>query len=110
MADWALTTISHSYYYPLALWLKIIPLILITLALARLGWRQWQFSRCLSQLTKLYQSSTTAQSVIYRLRDREIRSFATLSPTQIQTFMLDQQASSFRWQFIMQNYPLPKDI
>ena len=107
LTDFALMTLNKNEAYQLAVWLKLIPLALVGFALGRLGWRQWQFHRCLHQLAKIYHNSHIAQQVIYRLTDYEIRTFATLSPQQIRSFIQSHQSSSFRWKFLAQNYPLP---
>ena len=53
LTDFALMTLNKNEAYQLAVWLKLIPLALVGFALGRLGWRQWQFHRCLHQLAKI---------------------------------------------------------
>lgn len=108
LAELAVINLKSSFLVsPFILGLALIPVLLFSLAFSRLALRQWQFYRCLKNLTAIYQDQVTAQWVIYRLLDKEIHLFASSSPDKIRAMMTDFSSHSFRWQFILQNYPLP---
>jgi hypothetical protein len=89
----------------IAWWIKLIPLLLIVLALGRLFYRHQLFKRCLNNLKTLYSQPKIAQHLLYRLRDSEIKQFAHLSPAKIRKFMETAQGTSFRWRFLKSLYP-----
>lgn len=107
LADLASLTLHPGQSFPLSLWLKEFLMIILLFAIGRLGWRFWLLNRCLHQLTEAYQDSQSARHLLYRLRDHEIRTFASASPEAIKETIQAQLPSSFRWRFLMQNYPLP---
>lgn len=85
--------------------IKLLPFILLALALIRLVQRHRTLQACQKQLEKLYAEPETARHLLYRLRDEEIKQFARLSPATIRDFMEHAQHDSFRWHFLYQLYP-----
>ncbi|NGX41840.1 MAG: hypothetical protein K940chlam7_00114 [Chlamydiae bacterium] len=90
--------------YRSAMWFKALPLGLLALALGRLWWRQWQFSRCFQKLRGLLPDEKTANAVIYRLTDQEIIAFSKMVPVAIQQFVDDHKEESLRWNLIANAY------
>jgi hypothetical protein len=106
MAHFAIIHLPYSVANPVSLFLTLFLLGCIVLAFGRLIRRHWHFNRTLSRLTELYQNPQTARHVLYRLQDHEIKKFSRLSPQQIGSLMKKAQQESFRWSFILQNYPI----
>lgn len=106
LADLSVLALDHKTAYSLSLWTKLLPLGLVLLAMARLGWRQWQFTQCLKQLTTVYKDATIAERVIYRLRDNEIKAFARMSTADIKAFIYAQSYEDMRWRVIKSAYPI----
>ncbi|WP_068468662.1 hypothetical protein [Candidatus Protochlamydia phocaeensis] len=109
MADLALLVMNAPIGYGLSIGLKLIPIALVFLALVRLGNRQRLFERALAQLNALYLDEQAARHLLYRLRDQEIELFATSTADGIRSFIQEYALQSFRWKFLLYNYPLPSD-
>lgn len=103
MTDLALLSIQTPSAMLIATWVKLIPFILVSLALGRLWHRHYLFKRCLQKLKKIF-PPPIANHLLYRLRDREIKEFAHFSPVQIQNFMEKEAQNSFRWRFLKAVY------
>lgn len=88
----------------LAWGVKLLPFIVIALALGRLIIRHRTLQRCLQNLEVLY-SPENAQHLLYRLRDHEIKQLSRVSPLEIQKFMHEAAQHSFRWHFLKILYP-----
>lgn len=99
METWA----SHTWI----LGLQLMPILILGLAFMRLCRHHLILRQCRQKLNELYQSEQTAQHVLYRLTDQEIRLFSRFPIKQIRDFVLDQQEERFRWRFLLQQYPLP---
>lgn len=102
LIDFSLIATGNHSAYQLAMWIKLIPLGLIMLALARLWNKQHRFSKCLKNLTDLLKDEHKAGAVIFRLRDKEISAFAKMTGEQILHFAREQ--SELRWKVIFQAY------
>lgn len=77
-------------------WVKLIPLAVIGLALIRLCWRHRQYSKCLTNLNKIYDNP---DPIIYRLTDNEIIHFS--KTPNIRPYI--EKQTSLRWN-IIKNY------
>ncbi len=104
LTDFALLSLQTSSAAMLMWWTKLIPLLLLIFALARLFYRHRVFNHCLKNLEKLSLEPKIARHLIYRLRDDEIKQFAHLTPSQIQSFIDQAAQSSFRWLFLKTLY------
>lgn len=82
--------------------LKLVPLILVGLAVYRLVKRQNEYKRCLSNLQALFKNH--AESILFRLTDREIVSFSHLSPEALREAIEEKKGSSLRWRVIEKAY------
>lgn len=96
-----MTENSHAYFE--AMGLKLIPLGMFILALGRLWIRHRLFNRCLSNLKHKLGSLTKAHHVIYRLTDKEIKSFAR-DPSAIDQIAFEQPSPSLRWRLLQLAY------
>lgn len=106
MADLALLVLNQPIDAGVLWALKLAPLVMIVLALMRLVYKQWVFANCERKLIKLYANASDAAHLLYRLNDSEIRYFSRSSIDSIKTFMQEQAALSFRWQFLFRLYPI----
>lgn len=97
ITDAALLSVYHPMAAQVLLGFKLVLAGLVAYALGRLAWRQSLYRRCVKKLSKLY---SHPEHVAYRLRDSEIRQFASSSVEQIREW-IDQQ-ESFRWRFLKQ--------
>jgi hypothetical protein len=77
--------------------------LLVGSSLARLAQRHSEFNRCLNKLQDIYKNKETAQHLIFRLRDEEIKLFGASSPEEIKFYRQSQK--NFRWKFLNQLYP-----
>lgn len=109
LTDLASITLYSASTFSLSFWLKILLAFFVTVGIGRLIWRYWLFNRCLHHLSQLYDNPQQAHYLLYRLRDHEIRSFAFATPRKIREFIQSQLSSSFRWHFLMVNYPFSKN-
>jgi hypothetical protein len=80
-------------------WLKIIPMILVILAIYRLWINQSTFKAALSNLKKL---TSHSDAVVYRLKDNEIELFAKSTQDEIRAYIHTQK--SLRWRLIIEAY------
>lgn len=98
-----LMTENHEAYFSM-MPLKLIPAGLLILAVGRLWRRQYTFKKALYNLQQTLGSLETANHVIYRLTDKEIRLFASSSSNGIFKFAQEQKAKSLRWRLIVLAY------
>ncbi len=84
--------------------LFLLPLAFLLFSLGRLFYRHQTLKRCQKQLEELYSNRDSARHLLYRLRDQEIREFASLSPMEIKEWMNRHVPCSFRWQFLTSIY------
>lgn len=88
----------------LSLWLKLIPLALIAFGVIRLARRQRLFAKCRRNLGELFHSNQVADSVIYRLTDKEIALFAGMSQKEIVHYVQETGKTSLRWRLLLVAY------
>lgn len=93
----------ESAYYQ-AIWLKIIPLMMMGYGFLRLGKKQRQFQRCLENLEQLFHEKECASHVAYRLTDEEIIAFGEKPPEQILEYVRLNKEVSLRWKAIAAAY------
>jgi len=89
--------------YFLAIWLKIIPILVIIAALARLWKRQKTYASCIENL-KMCLKSDKAEAVAYRLQDNEISLFSKIEPQEIRDYAIHKMKHELRWQIIFKSY------
>jgi hypothetical protein len=97
---------SEQAFYQ-AMWLKLIPLLLVFYGIFRLTKYHRQLDRCLENLKKLSGSESTASAITYRLTDQEILLFGKSSPEEIRAYANKQKKSSLRWKIIDSVYLYP---
>lgn len=90
----------------ISLWIKGIPFLLIIAALWRLQRRQKTFDACLKHVAD-WVGREHAQSVVYRLTDKEIEAFACMQAKEIQEYALKKREEELRWEVIWKAYSLP---
>jgi hypothetical protein len=98
-----LMTENHEAYFSM-MPLKLIPAGLLILAVGRLCGRQHTFKKALTSLQQTLGSFETANHVIYRLTDKEIRLFASSSSNEILEYAKEQKTKALRWRLIAQAY------
>jgi hypothetical protein len=103
LADFALLSVEHTMVAS-SWWIKLIPLVVIVLAIGRLIYRQQIFKHCLENLETLYPPEE-ARHLRYRLLDNEMKQFSHFSPFEIENFMENVAQYSFRWRFLKALYP-----
>jgi hypothetical protein len=86
-----------------AFWIKLVPIILLLMAIGRLIYRHYCFDRCLEKL-KVLLNPRAAQHLLYRLQDCEIKLFAQLSPMDISEWIEKASHQHFRWRFLKTIY------
>lgn len=96
LADLALISLGNDSAYRLFVWIKLIPITIIILALARLAWRHYRFNKAKRNLEALF--SSEASDILYRLTDQEINLFAKSDPQGVHAYI--EQQDSFRWKVI----------
>lgn len=69
--------------YYRAMWLKLIPFLLVLYGVVRLWRKQKIFDECLKKLKQILGNEKKARGAIFRLTDEEIISFSKKSPQQI---------------------------
>lgn len=106
LANLALLSWDNPQSERILLTLELMPTALVLYALVRLARRHRQFNRCLATLTLLYENRETAQHLMYRLTDLEIRTFSEQTPVQIHLYIEEQSIKSFRWRFLKDSYPI----
>lgn len=102
---------DHAQAYHQVMGLKMIPLVLLGAALIRLYLRQRQFSICLKKLTEILPDGASANAVIFRLQDQEVKNFTKMSLSAIESYAQESAHKSLRWRLIYKAYfaktPLP---
>lgn len=89
-----------------AMWLKLIPLGMITFAAFRLFHRHRQMNGAHAKIKKIYHNDELAANAIcYRLTDKEIIAFASWTPEQIRDYIKGEITRSLRWRQISACYP-----
>ncbi len=86
----------------LSLWAKLLPISLILFALCRLVLRHFQIRRCLAKLHLLAKTTQQAEAILYRMTDKEILSFGTMTLDEIKSYV--SQDKSLRWRVIAEAY------
>lgn len=104
VCDFFLIALDRMDAYLIAIWLKLIPLVLIIYALYRLGRRQIRLKKCLTSLQACLGSEEKALAVCYRLTDEEIYAFAQMSSEEIKAYGDSQSAKELRWRVIRSAY------
>lgn len=104
IADISLVATGYTAAYKTALWIKLIPLVLIGYALLRLWFRHRTYSKCINNLNKLTKDIFKANSIAYRLLDKEIIAFAKMTPNNILEYAKENFNRSLRWQLISKAY------
>lgn len=94
-----LMTENYETYFSMMA-LKLIPAGLLLLAIARLCRRQHTFKKALANLQQALGSLETANHVIYRLTDEEIKLFSTMFSETILHYTKEQKTKSLRWRLI----------
>ena len=94
---YVLTAWGHAAYSQVAS-LKLLPAVMLAFALGRLMHKQWQFRRCLNNLTAIFKDETRAHQMIYRLTDSEIAAFKHKQT--ILSYAKQQASSSLRWRVL----------
>jgi hypothetical protein len=85
---------------------KALPFFLIFFAFGRLWSRHNLLRKCKKNLIQLYDSSSLATHLLYRLSDLEITHFAKFSLQESACWMKQAAIRSFRWRFLNAIYPL----
>lgn len=102
IADAALITFPNQIN-SISILIKLIPILVLLLALGRLYLRHRIFEKCKTKLASLF-GATKGQHLLYRLTDKEIKHFSKSSLSSIQTFIEGSSKSSFRWKFLKTLY------
>lgn len=106
---WLLTLLSLDIYslisaaswaVSVTLWLQLGAIILLFFAGGRLFLRQHTLRRCLVNLAEAIANKEKVEALLIRLTDREISSFAALTPEKIRSYALDAAATSLRWRLL----------
>lgn len=87
-----------------AMYLKILPLVMIAIAFLRLVRKRIQFQRCIERLETTLQCGREARAVAYRLTDKEIVAFGKFTSDQIRQYAQVQSQSELRWKVIALAY------
>ena len=95
----ALTSIEHPMAKTVSTGFQLFFIFLVLLALGRVVWIQSVYQRCLKKL-EWYAEPT---HLAYRLKDEEIKKFASMSSEEVRAYVDNQQ--SFRWHFLNHIYP-----
>lgn len=92
----------HVFFDTLVLpWFKLLPLGMLVYTLYRLYRKQKTFERAKKRLGEV---SPHADAVLYRLRDKEIDTFAFMDAQSIRAFAEQQRHSDLRWRLIALAY------
>ncbi|MEI8364781.1 MAG: hypothetical protein WCF65_00015 [Parachlamydiaceae bacterium] len=89
--------------YMMALWLKLVPALLILGALTRLWGRHSSLQKCTAHLADAV-GEKHAHAVLYRLTDAEIIHFSKITPPEIKKYASAESKNSLRWHVIKQSY------
>lgn len=102
--DFFLIALQRYDAYMISLWLKIIPLGFIFLGVMRLWQHHRILKKTLNSLAESVNNKDKAEAVAYRLRDKEIISFAKMTPTEIKEYANQQSERELRWRVINYAY------
>lgn len=95
---------GQSELYLSFVWLKLLPAGMVVYGLYRLWKKQKILERCFKKLNDLLKNPKKTKAVIYRLTDSEIRSFAFLTPKEINEYAEAESNQSLRWRLIFHEY------
>ncbi|MEC7840157.1 MAG: hypothetical protein VX777_08985 [Chlamydiota bacterium] len=104
MLDLFLVFSGYESLYNKFIWLKLIPLGMITYGLARLAKNQKTLDTCISTLAKTVINPSHSLAVAYRLTDDEIKKFATYTPNKVLAYAKENEKLSLRWRLICSKY------
>lgn len=104
MTDFALFSLGPKMMF-VAWWMRLLPIMVIALALGRLAYRHHILNRCLHKLETTL-PPLQAKLLLYRLRDSEIKLFRRISVKKIEEFIEDSSQHNFRWKFLKTLYPI----
>ncbi|MGK5594353.1 MAG: hypothetical protein ACSNEK_03225 [Parachlamydiaceae bacterium] len=90
--------------YLLAVWFKLVPVVMLGSAVLRLVLKKIAFKRCYQKVRMLCQSRQKTRAILYRLTDAEIIYFAKASLPAIQAYI--HSKNELRWQVIKKAYHL----
>lgn len=102
VVDISLASFHQHEAFQIAMWFKIFPVVLLTLAFGRLFIKQRQFAAALQRLAATLSDDQKANAVLYRLRDVEIKAFGKMTPEQIRDYAHQQQG--LRWRLLRVAY------
>lgn len=102
-----LSVTGYPEYSSKVIWLRVIPSFMFFYALSRLLNKNGQFRKCHDNLAVI---TKNPDAVIYRLTDKEIMTFAQLTPIEIQMFTRALPTQSLRWRLIYLAYFKPNEI
>lgn len=108
MLDFGLLYFGSLTGYASAMWLKSIPALWLFYCLIRLIKKRRQLKRTLSILTEVF-GKDNADAVVYRLNDKEIAEFGSLSNQELRAYCQKQGEISFRWHTINTCYQKSSD-
>lgn len=101
--DFFLVATNRPDAYFFALWLKIIPIVIIALALTRLWKKQKTYAECIDHLGKCV-GKDKDKAVAFRLQDHEIVLFSKMQPGEIRDYAIKKMKDELRWQVIFKAY------
>jgi hypothetical protein len=104
IVDFSLVAMHQIEAYRLALYVKLLPLLLLGLAIGRLFIRHHQLNRCIINLKKIFNSEETANAITYRLTDFEITHFGKWTKEKIVRYINENSQKNFRLRFIKHIY------
>ena len=90
-----------------ALWLKLVPVGMICFALLRLAFLKRALARSLKRLREIVIKPSAVLPVAYRLTDKEIGSFSSMSAKEISAYALRDKGRSLRWRLLCLAYLKP---
>jgi hypothetical protein len=106
--DVFLVALNKPDAYSIALWLKLIPVLLLLAGTVRLWKRHKTLDACIKNLTPCI-GIEKAEAVAYRLQDNEIKLFSKMGKTQIERYADSKAEEELRWKMIFQTYFSPKN-
>lgn len=102
--DVFLISLHRSDAYAMAFWLKVLPVGMIVYALFRLWKKHKIMKSCLNNLTQCLNNPTKASAVLYRLKDKEIKKFASMTTNEIKSYVEAKKDQELRWKVIHKAY------
>lgn len=90
--------------YTTAMWLKLLPLCILSVGLFRLWTRHRILNLCLNNLTLCLCDKQKALEVAYRLCDAEIKAFSKMTCEAICKYAEENRKASLRWRMINKVY------